>query len=129
MKGRGIPDELETDDERAAHGTLPSQTEASLLRQSNHGSEHCSGDYRVLQAEYGMATSMRRKGNCRSNVPMRSSFNSLKNERALRGNYVRKEEARQDLFDYIEVFYSRRRPPPALHYKNPAQHHAAWLLE
>jgi len=97
-----------------------------LLRHSDHGSQHCSGDYRTLQAGYGMGMRMRRKGSCRSNAPMRSCFNSLKNERVLHGDYVRKEEARQDLFDYIEVFYSRRRRHPALHYKNLAQHHAAW---
>lgn len=40
---------------------------------------------------------------------MESFFNSLKNERVFHEDYATREEARQDLFDYIEVFYNRRR--------------------
>lgn len=100
-----------------------------LLHHSDRGSQYCSGDYQALLAEYGMAASMSRKGNCWDNAPMESFFNSLKNERVFHEDYVTREEARQDLFDYIEVFYNRRRRHSALGYKSPAEYYGAWLAQ
>lgn len=100
-----------------------------LLHHSDRGSQYCSGNYQALLAECGMVASMSRKGNCWDNAPMESFFNSLKNERVFHENYATREEAKRDLFDYIEVFYNRRRRHSALRYKCPAQHHAAWLLK
>lgn len=100
-----------------------------LLHHSDRGSQYCSGDYQALLAEYGMVASMSRKGNCWDNAPMESFFNSLKNERVFHEDYATREEAKRDLFDYIEVFYNRRRRHSALRYKSPAQHYATWLLE
>ena len=100
-----------------------------LLHHSDRGSQYCSGNYQALLAEYGMVASMSRKGNCWDNAPTESFFNSLKNERVFHENYATREEAKRDLFDYIEVFYNRRRRHSALRYKSPAQHHAAWLLK
>jgi putative transposase len=100
-----------------------------LLHHSDRGSQYCSGDYQALLAEYGMVASMSRKGNCWDNAPMESFFNSLKNERVFHEDYASREEARQDLFYYIEVFYNRRRRHSALGYQSPAAHHAAWLAE
>ncbi|RJF96574.1 hypothetical protein D3870_19225 [Noviherbaspirillum cavernae] len=81
-----------------------------------------------------MMASISRKGNCWesehcSDAPIESFFNSLKNERVFHEDYATREEARQDLFDYIEVFYNRTRRHSALRYKSPAQHHAAWMAE
>jgi putative transposase len=100
-----------------------------LLHHSDRGSQYCSGDYQALLAEYGMVASMSRKGNCWDNAPMESFFNSLKNERVFHEDYTTREQAKQDLFDYIEVFYNRRRRHSALRYKSPAQHHAAWFAQ
>jgi putative transposase len=100
-----------------------------LLYHCDRGSQYCSGDYRALLAEYGMVASMSRKGNCWDNAPMESFFNSLKNERVFHEDYATREEAKRDLFDYIEVFYLRRRRHSALRSKSPAQHHAAWLAQ
>lgn len=60
---------------------------------------------------------------------MESFFNSLKNERVFHEDYATREEAKRDLFDYIEIFYNRRRRHSALCYKSPVQHHADWLLK
>lgn len=100
-----------------------------LLHHCDRGSQYCSGDYQALLDEYGMVASMSRKGNCWDNAPMESFFNSLKNERVFHEDYATREEAKRDLFDYIEVFYNRRRRHSALRYKSPAQHYATWLLE
>jgi putative transposase len=100
-----------------------------LLHHSDRGSQYCSGDYQALLAEYDMVASMSRKGNCWDNAPMESFFNSLKNERVFHEDYATREEAKRDLFDYIEIFYNRRRRHSALCYKSPVQHHADWLLK
>lgn len=76
--------------------------------------------------EYGMLASMSRKGNCWDNAPMESFFNSLKNERVHTQRYVTRDQARQDIFEYIELFYNRSRRHSALGYVSPAQHYAAW---
>ncbi|MGH8403741.1 MAG: IS3 family transposase, partial [Gammaproteobacteria bacterium] len=100
-----------------------------LLHHSDRGSQYCSHDYQALLAKYGMLASMSRKGNCWDNAPMESFFNSLKNERVFHQHYATREQAKQDLFDYIEVFYNRRRRHSALSYQSPAAHHAAWLAQ
>ena len=84
-------------------GRLRRKPSPGLLRHSDRG---------------GMVASMSRKGNCWDNAPMESFFNSLKNERVFHQDYATWQEARQDLFDYIEVFYNRRRCHSALHYKS-----------
>lgn len=55
--------------------------------------------------------SMSRRGNCYDNAVAESFFSSLKKERVRRRIYRTREEAKADLFDYIEVFYNRTRRP------------------
>jgi putative transposase len=100
-----------------------------VLHHSDRGSQYCSHDYQALLVEYGMICSMSRKGNCWDNAPMESFFNSLKNERVFHEDYETRTEAKQDVFEYIEMFYNRRRRHSALGYRSPAQHHAAWIAE
>lgn len=100
-----------------------------LMHHSDRGSQYCSHDYQALLVEYKMVASMSRKGNCWDNAPMESFFNSLKNERVFHQHYVTREQAKQDLFDYIEVFYNRRRRHSALSYQSPAAYYAAWLTQ
>ncbi len=102
---------------------------SGLLHHSDRGSQYCSSDYQALLADYGMVASMSRKGNCWDNAPMESFFNSLKNERVFHEDYETRAEARQDLFEYIEMFYNRKRRHSALGYCSPAQHYAAWIAE
>jgi putative transposase len=100
-----------------------------LMHHSDRGSQYCSHDYQALLVEYKMVASMSRKGNCWDNAPMESFFNSLKNERVFHQHYATRALARQDLFDYIEVFYNRRRRHSALSYQSPAAHYVAWLTQ
>ena len=100
-----------------------------LLHHSDRGSQYCSHVYQALLGDYGMLVSMSRKGNCWDNAPMESFFNSLKNERVFHQHYATREQAKRDLFDYIEVFYNRRRRHSALSYQSPAAHYAAWLAQ
>jgi len=74
-----------------------------------------------------MLASMSRKGNCWDNATSESFFNSLKNERVHGSRYETRDEARADLFDYVEVFYNRSRRHSALGGQSPAAVYAAWL--
>lgn len=98
-----------------------------VLHHSDRGSQYCSHDYQQLLRSYGMTASMSRKGNCWDNAPMESFFNSLKNERVFHRRYATRSAAKADLFDYIEVFYNRKRRHSSLNYESPATHYAAWL--
>jgi putative transposase len=98
-----------------------------VLFHSDRGSQYASHAMRDKLAEYGMTASMSRKGNCWDNAPTESFFNSLKNERVHGARYDTRQEARDDLFDYIAVFYNRRRRHSTLGYCSPTQFLEDWL--
>ena len=100
-----------------------------LIHHSDRGSQYASHDYQAVLTEYAMLGSMSRKGNCWDNAPMESFFNSLKNERVHGQRYETREQARQDIFDYIEAFYNQSRRHSSLGYVSPAQHYAAWQAQ
>ena len=68
--------------------------------------------------------SMSRRGNCYDNAVMESFFSSLKKERVRRKIYPTREDGRADVFDYIEVFYNRRRRHSSLGYLAPMDYEA-----
>ena len=83
--------------------------------------------YRKALSDAGIASSMSRSGNCWDNAPTESFFSSLKNEWTGRRTYRSKQEAKRDLFEYIEVFYNRRRLHSAIGYLPPAEYESRWL--
>jgi putative transposase len=101
--------------------------EPGLVHHSDRGSQYASGVSQALLAEYGMTCSMSRKGNCWDNAPTESFFNSLKNERVHGKRYRTREEARADVFEYIEVFYNRRRRHSTLGFISPMQFMQDWI--
>ena len=64
---------------------------------------------------------MSRKGDCYDNAVAESFFASLKNERVYFNNYQTRQEAKSDIFRYIEVFYNRQRLHQTLGYRTPIQ--------
>jgi putative transposase len=64
---------------------------------------------------------MSRRGNCYDNAPMESFFGSLKTELVHRTTFPTKAAARQALFDYVEIFYNRRRRHSGVGFLTPAQ--------
>lgn len=100
-----------------------------LIHHSDRGSQYASNAFQAELAEHGMVCSMSRKGNCWDNAPSESFFNSLKNERVHTQRYVTHEQARADLFDYIEVFYNRSRRHSTLGYLSPTQFMDDWIGE
>ena len=70
---------------------------------------YTSDDFRDLLAKHGIECSMSGSANCYDNAVVESFFGLLKRERVNRVRYRTREEARADIFEYIEVFYNRKR--------------------
>jgi len=81
----------------------------SVIVHSDQGSQYGSDDWVRFCKEHHLLPSMSRRGNCFDNAVAESFFGSLKKERIRRRIYRSREEARADIFDYIEVFYNRVR--------------------
>ena len=94
--------------------------DAAKLHHSDRGCQYASAAYRSELAKHGIECSMSRRGNCWDNAPMESFFSTLKRELAHRSHWQTQEQARQDVFDYIEVFYNRQRRHSALNYQTPS---------
>ena len=81
----------------------------SLIHHSDRGGQYSSDDFRNELARHGITPSMSSTGNCYDNAVVESFFGTLKRERVNRVHYRTREQARADLFEYIEVFYNRKR--------------------
>jgi transposase InsO family protein len=92
---------------------------AGLLHHSDRGSQYASNDYQDIIHQNGMIPSMSRKGNCWDNAPMESFFHSMKGEWLNDQNFRTRDQARAAIFDFIEVWYNRRRLHSALGYQAP----------
>lgn len=93
-----------------------------LLHHSDQGSQYAAEDFQRLLAHHGIACSMSRKGDCWDNAAMESFFASLKKERVYtKPRYSTRDEARADLFDYIEAFYNPQRRHSTLGQISPAE--------
>ena len=90
-----------------------------LIHHSDRGIQYASRTFRGLLKAYGIAGSMSRKGDCWDNAVVESFFGSLKSERVLWRHYQTREEARQDILDYIVMFYNSRRLHSFLGYRSP----------
>jgi putative transposase len=93
-----------------------------LIHHSDRGSQYASHDYRKLLSDYGMQMSMSRKGDCWDNAVMESFFGTLKKELVHHRRYRSREEARREIFEFIEVFYNRQRLHSSLGYLAPAEY-------
>ena len=87
---------------------------SGLVHHSDRGSQYASSEYRALLEQFGMKASMSRRGNCYDNAPMESFWASLKKEQVHHQHYQTRDQARADIFDYIECFYNTIRGHSAL---------------
>jgi len=85
------------------------QPQGDLVHHSDRGGQYTSDDFRDELARHGIECSMSSSGNCYDNAVAESFFGLLKRERVNRTRYRTRDEARADIFDYIEVFYNRKR--------------------
>ena len=98
----------------------------SVVVHSDQGSTYASGDYQRLLQENNLLCSMSRKGECLDNAVAESFFGTLKTELVDHEDYRSKSEAKKSLFEYIEVFYNRRRRHSYLGYISPVEYEARY---
>jgi putative transposase len=92
-----------------------------LVHHSDRGSQYAAEAYAQQLALMGAKPSMSRTGCCYDNAPMESFFHSLKVELVHQRSWATREEARRDLFVYIESYYNRQRIHSAIGYLTPEQ--------
>jgi len=80
-----------------------------LILHSDRGCQYAAKDYQTILVNRGIQCSMSGKGNCYDNAAMESFFHSLKTEWVHHHKYVTRQEAKTSLFEYIEMFYNRKR--------------------
>ncbi len=93
----------------------------ALLHHSDQGSQYTSEQFQRLLADNGVMCSMSRSGNVWDNAAMESFFSSLKTERTARKAYRTRDQAKADVFDYIERFYNPKRRHSTLGYLSPME--------
>ena len=95
---------------------------AGLLHHSDRGSQYTCAEYTAVLAAHGMLASMSRKGDCWDNAVAESFFATLERELIARRDWRTRAEARQAIFQYIEIRYNRVRRHSTLGYISPAQY-------
>ena len=93
-----------------------------VIVHSDQGSTYASGDYQQQLVDNKLLCSMSRKGECLDNAVAESFFGSLKNERVYHEDYRTRAQAKQSIFEYIEVFYNRKRRHAFLNYMTPVEY-------
>lgn len=95
-----------------------------VLHHTDRGSQYAATTYRELLASHGLTASMSRRGNCWDNAVVERFFHTLKTELLHHRFYQTREEAKQEIFEWIEVFYNRTRRHSTLGYRSPAEFEA-----
>jgi putative transposase len=93
----------------------------AVLHHSDRGSQYTSEPFQRLLADHGVTCSMSRAGNVWDNAAMESFFSSLKTERTAAKTYRTRDQAKADVFDYIERFYNPTRRHSTLGYLSPME--------
>lgn len=101
---------------------LRQQPSGSVLHHSDRGSQYASKDYQSCLLEFNMKSSMSRKGNCYDNACIESYHGVLKKELIYQTHYKTREEAKKDLFEYLEIFYNNKRIHSTLGYYSPSEY-------
>lgn len=95
---------------------------SGLLLHSDRGVQYASHSYQALLKHNNIKCSMSRKGNCWDNAAMESFFHTLKTECVHHEKYETRDKSKKSVFDYIEVFYNRKRKHSYLGYMTPEQY-------
>lgn len=96
--------------------------DAEIIFHSDRGSQYASVAYRKLLKAHRAIPSMSRKGNCYDNAYVESWFGSFKKEWLYRNRYSDERELRQLVFEYIEIWYNKKRRHSSLDYKSPIEY-------
>lgn len=103
------------------------QPPTGLIHHSDRGSQYASAQYQQALASRGIQCSMSRKANCWDNAVVESFFSSLKMELVYLTDFATRHQARSAIFEYLEVFYNRRRRHSSLGYLSPWEYERAAL--
>ena len=103
--------------------------QAGLIWHTDRGSQYASYSHRDLLKEHGIVQSMSRKGNCWDNAVAESFFHSLKTEFTNHEIFKTRAQANQMIFEYIEVFYNRKRMHSSNNYLSPVEYEEKMLLK
>ena len=96
-----------------------------LIHHSDRGSQYASDDFQQLLIDNRIAVSMSGRGDCYDNAMMESFWATLKTELVYQQHYATRQQAKQSIFEYIEVFYNRKRLHSSLGYLSPESFEAA----
>jgi putative transposase len=99
---------------------------AGLLVHSDRGVQYASADFRKLLKDNKFVQSMSRKGNCWDNAVAESFFHTLKTQLIYHRRFQNRDEMEQALFNYIEIYYNRRRRHSTNGYQSPALFESEW---
>ena len=102
---------------------------AGLLHHSDRGSQYTSKNFRDLLIKYCIVASMSGSGNCYDNAVIESFFHTLKTEHIYFEQYESREQDKRSIFEYIEVFYNRKRLHSTLKYMSPVVFEKQWQQE
>jgi transposase InsO family protein len=109
--------------ERALENALMDRrVEKGIIFHSDQGIQYASQSFRKILRDNGFIQSMSRKGNCYDNAITETFFHTLKTELINRTKYKTREEVRRSIFEYIEIFYNRRRLHSAIGYHTPVEY-------
>lgn len=92
-----------------------------LIHHSDRGSQYASKDYQQVLRQYGMITSMSRKGNCYDNACIESFHGVIKKELIFHENYHTRDQAKRSIFGYIVSFYNYKRIHSTINYHSPLE--------
>ncbi len=101
---------------------------AGLIHHRDRGSQYASHAYRDLLADHGIVCSMSAKGECLDNAVAERFFGSLKREWTSHRSYATRQEARDDIIAYIEMFYNSTRKHSYLGYVSPNDYEKSALV-
>jgi len=96
--------------------------DTNLLHHSDQGSQYTADQFQKLLGDHGIECSMSRVGECHDNAVMESFFSRMKDDRVSRRRYRTRDEARADIFDYVERFYNPKRRHSTLGGLSPVEY-------
>ncbi|MDA0989190.1 MAG: IS3 family transposase [Verrucomicrobia bacterium] len=124
VKGWSLRDTLKTDlvADAFLQAAFRYRPDPGLIMHSDRGCQYASEQFNNLLDNYKALGSMSAKGNCYDNAAMESFWATLKSELNIKDPFETEEEARQVIFEYIEVFYNRQRLHSSIGYQSPVDY-------
>jgi putative transposase len=98
-----------------------------LIYHTDRGSQYASYEHKALLEKYGIVQSMSKKGDCWDNAVAESFFHSLKTELIHHEKFITRSQANEKIFEYIEIFYNRKRIHSSNNYMSPYEFEEAML--